>query len=123
MCILDSDELTVVKEDELKPFKERKFKVTKTGRTTGSTTGYIHKINYFGRKWKDCYSISSDELGNFSDKGDSGSGVFFVEEDGTHKPLGILIGQLKKTNFKIVCKIETFLHTKGLKIVKFAKES
>lgn len=142
MCILEKEELTVVSEEDLKPFQQKKFKVTKTGKTTGQTTGYIHDITFSSKKWFDCYSISkykSDDFSakkwfdcysifkyksdDFSKKGDSGSGVFLVEKDETQKPLGILLGGLTRRKLKIVCKIDTVLDKLGLKIVRYAKRS
>lgn len=123
MCILENEELTVVSEEDLKPFKLQEFKVTKIGRTTGSTKGYIKDRTFSAKKRLDCYSISKEKSDDFSKKGDSGSGVFLVEKDKTQKPLGILIGGLTKSKLKIVCKIDKVLEKHGLKIVKFAKKS
>lgn len=123
ICILDGEELTVVKEDELNPLKKLKFKVSKTGRTTGLTTGYIHDEKLSTRNWKDCYCISSGNSVDFSKRGDSGSGVFLDEKGGTQKPLGILIGGLIKKRIKFVCKIDNVLSKHNLKIVKVAKKS
>lgn len=123
MCILETEELTVVSEEDLKPFKLKEFKVTKTGRTTGSTKGYIKDRTFSTKRIFDCYSISKEKSDDFSKKGDSGSGVFLVEKDKTQKPLGILIGGLTQSKLKIVCKIDKVLEKLGLKIVKFAKKS
>lgn len=96
----------------------------KTGRTTGLTTGYIKNRTFYGRKWSNCYSISTEKSEkDFSQKGDSGSGVFLVKKDETQKPLGILIGGLTESKLKIVCKIDKVLDKRGLKIVKFVKKS
>lgn len=123
MCILDIEELTLVNEEELKPFEPNKFEVRKTGRTTGETTGFIEDTTFSIDKWLDCYKISKHKSVEFSKKGDSGSGVFLVEKDGTQKPLGILLGNLKRSKHKLVCKIDRVLDNHGLKIVKFAPKT
>lgn len=102
--------------------------VTKTGKSSNTTEGFIHNRMFSMRTLKnskifyDCYLISQKGSDVFSKPGDSGSGVFLVKPDGTHKPLGILIGGLKNGQ-KVVCKIDKLINTLGLKIVRFVEPS
>lgn len=128
LCILVRENLTVTTDEELKPFAPFQCKVTKIGKRTGITTGYIKDRTFSMKNWRglglfaDCYSISKGESGVFSRKGDSGAGVFWVETDERQKPLGILLGGLPKNQLKVVCKIDKFLNALGLKIVRFVNQ-
>lgn len=118
--------MVVNEEEDLIDFKPNKYMAKKTGRATGETTGYISNTSGSfkknGREMYDCYSISQDESGVFSKKGDSGSGVFLVRADESLKPLGILIGGFEISQIKFVCKIDKVLEELQLKIVQFAKK-
>lgn len=128
LCILVRENLTVTTDEELKPFAPFQFKVTKIGKGTDITTGYIKDRKFSMRNWRslgpfaDCYSISKGESGVFSGPGDSGAGVFWVETDERQKPLGILLGSLPKSQLKVVCKIDKFLNALDLKIVRFVNQ-
>lgn len=103
----------------------RKGKVTKTGRSTKTTTGYVYERNlsigipHRGNTYLffKCYSIKADtDTGIFSQNGGSGSGVF-LNENGSLKPLGILIGSF--TAKSIVCKIDKIVNDLSLQIIKY----
>lgn len=101
------------------------MKVTKTGRTTKTTNGYVHErhlsisLPLRGRRYLffKCYGIKPDEDTDvFADNGDSGSGVF-LNDNGSLKPLGIIIGSMNTKS--VVCKIDKIVNDLSLQIIKY----
>lgn len=105
------------------------MKVTKIGRTTRETIGILTGDDLVCRIdesfmspgyliFFDCYSvIDADKENPFFRDGDSGSGVFLKDSDGSLKPLGIAFAYLfSKT---AVCKINSIVDTLDLEIVKY----
>lgn len=99
--------------------------VFKIGRTTGPTTGHLKRtgtsLTFKMDKakefmiFKQCYSVEGNGE-SFFQKGDSGSGVFVITNDGTLKPLGIAFAfSMSET---AVCKIETIVDKLDLVIIK-----
>lgn len=100
-------------------------KVTKKGQTTDVTYGHIYKVNHSfrfeppGKKryyfFQNCYCISKDGE-SFFEKGDSGAGVFLIDEQSKIlNPLGI---GFIKGKWTYVCKIQHVLERFNLKICK-----
>lgn len=101
--------------------------VIKTGRTTGTTVGVLqnnilsvkvhHSIlsrGFFA--FFNCYAIgNTSEV--FFREGDSGSGVFVKESDGTIKPLGIAFAYMNSQT--AVCRIDEIVKSLDLTIVKY----
>lgn len=90
--------------------------VTKRGRTTGDTTGklvgdclYVRvystqvPVGYY--EFQNCFAVEqTDNSQRFFEKGDSGSGVFVIDDnDRSLKPLGIAFAFLSSKT--AVCKI------------------
>lgn len=103
------------------------MKVIKTGRTTGTTVGDLqHNIlsikvdtSFLPNKYfvfYNCYAIG-DRREKFFKEGDSGSGVFVIESDGTLKPLGIAFANLNSQT--AVCRIDEIVNKLDLEIVKY----
>lgn len=128
--IADPEEVKVCNEDD-QIFKKM---VMKTGRSSGLTFGILYSeiealgIDHPGGGYftfKNFYIVHNiPEKDIFSKKGDSGSGVFIVEEkQGEKKPgkaLGILFARaLSKETY--VCNIDQILNTLKLKIVRYNK--
>lgn len=99
--------------------------VFKIGRTTGPTTGHLKRtgtsLTFKMDKakefmiFKQCYSVEGNGE-SFFQKGDSGSGVFVITNDGTLKPLGIAFAfSMSET---AVCKIEKIVDKLDLVIIK-----
>lgn len=101
--------------------------VKKRGRTTGDTTGKlvgscmyvcVHSTQVPGRyyEFQNCFAVEDLKNGpRFFDKGDSGSGVFVIDEnDRSLKPLGIAFAfYCSKT---AVCKIGQITNAFNLSI-------
>lgn len=88
--------------------------VKKRGRTTGDTIGKLVEDNFSVRiycrvdeyyEFKNCFGVQ--KINNetiFFDQGDSGSGVFLIDEnDSSLKPLGIAFASFYSET--VVCKI------------------
>lgn len=106
-----------------------KVQVTKAGRTTGTTTGYLadnslsvqinktftpNKSFYF----VNCYAINDKTTEKaFFEPGDSGSGVYVLENGDTLKPLGIAFGTLYSCT--AVCKINKVVENLDIAIVRY----
>lgn len=99
--------------------------VTKTGRTTGETTGVlknsIHsvKVNqqFSSRRFfnfSNCYVVENLNEEPFFSQGDSGAGVF-VKDNDTKRPLGIAIASLR--SLTVVSKIDEFTEKLDISIV------
>lgn len=103
--------------------------VTKTGRTTGTTYGYLKdncltvRVNrsflsrgYFA--FFNCYAIEDNtDIQPFSLEGDSGSGVYVMENGKPSKPLGIAFAYLDSQT--AVCNIAMIVDKLDLQIVRY----
>lgn len=103
--------------------------VTKTGRTTGTTYGYLKdncltvKVNrsflsrgYFA--FFNCYAIEDNtDIQPFFLEGDSGSGVYVMENGKPSKPLGIAFAYLDSQT--AVCNIAMIVDKLDLQIVRY----
>lgn len=89
--------------------------VKKRGRTTGDTIGklvgdsmfvrvYSTQVHRESYDFENCFAVKqTDDDATFFERGDSGSGVFLIDEDNSLKPLGIAFASFcSKT---AVCKI------------------
>lgn len=99
-------------------------KVMKIGGTTGETGGLltgntfsvcvdkdVGGFYYFAR----CFSIES--IGRpFFELGDSGSGVFLMENGKPTKPLGIAFAKLMINHDTAVCRIDKIVEAFGLRV-------
>lgn len=125
------ERLPVVKDEELQ--FDKTIKVTKTGRSTGTTTGHLIGKNFtfaerkFGSPCRffsfyKCYLIGNvSEDQDFIKPGDSGSGVYVIqnEETNTYLPLGIAFGLMAYGSKAIVCKIDNVVEKLNLTIVRY----
>lgn len=107
--------------------------VTKTGKTTGKTFGYlIQDVMYAsfvnpqsGRMCilPELYMVKNmNEQDIFFDSGDSGSGVFVVREKPPEIPLGIGIGISIHGHYTVVCKIDKVIENLGLTLVSYTDD-
>lgn len=104
-------------------------KVTKKGRTTRTTIGYLVdnslsvRINKsFPSKgcfcFYNCYAIENNTADEpFFEPGDSGSGVYVMENEHTLKPLGIAFAN--SCSYTAVCKIDQVVEKLNLTIVRY----
>lgn len=105
--------------------------VTKNGKATGTTYGYLINdtlsikmeispmISY---KVYNCYTINNtNDDDPFFLEGDSGSGVYVLENSEPTKPLGIAFALTKSYLAAAVCDISKIVETLGLQIVRFKK--
>lgn len=119
-CFFSESEHLPVFLDIIEPTLRRgeTLNVTKKGKSTGVTYGSIDKTNYHTRvessqkgtfyAFKKCYRIRPLNREIFFEDGDSGAGVFLIDEQTkTLKPLGI--GFLKGPVYTCVCRIKHFL--------------
>lgn len=110
--------------------------VKKTGKTTGETQGLLNgKMNsikierpadsYKFYTFNSVYVVDKKPGQNqlFSEPGDSGSGVFVVEDGKPDKALGIAIANTTISQETYVCKISNILKTLGLKLVKYRENN
>lgn len=118
--------LKVAKEEDLIMEKDI---VTKTGRTTGTTKGYLMddsltvKVDrsflsrgYFA--FFNCYAIEDiPDYRPFFREGDSGSGVYVMENGKPSKPLGIAFAYLD--SLTAVCNIGMIVDKLDLQIVRY----
>lgn len=107
------------------------MKVTKIGRTTGETMGYLIGDDLVCRVdesfmssgfliFFDCYSVDNMEIGNpFFRDGDSGSGVYLIDRDESLKALGIAFAYL--SSITAVCKIDMIVDKLDLEIVRYVE--
>lgn len=121
----DKEVLDVINTDDL-TYTEM---VKKTGRSTGTTYGYLDEDVMFAKieypplsgiinDFPELY-IVKDTPGKppFFRKGDSGAGVFVMGEQ--DKPLGIGIAFSKQSSETYVCKINEIVKRLGLTIVNY----
>lgn len=121
--IVEYSELEIANEAILR-FNESK--VMKRGGSTGETEGLltgntfsvcvdkdfnIGGFYYFAR----CFSIKSIAR-PFFERGDSGSGVFLMENGAPTKPLGIAFAKLLIHNDTAVCRIDKIAEAFGLSV-------
>lgn len=121
----DKDALDVINTDDL-TYTEM---VTKTGRATGTTYGYLDEGVMFAKieypplsgtmnDFPELYIVKDiPETPPFFRKGDSGSGVFVMGNQ--DKPLGIGIAISEQSSETYVCKINEIVNRLGLAIVKY----
>lgn len=104
--------------------------VKKRGRTTGDTNGKlvdgcffvrVHSTNVQGRyyKFENCFAVKKiNKETNFFDKGDSGSGVFLIDEkDNSLKPLGIAFAFYRSKT--AVCKIRQIINAFNVSVYEY----
>lgn len=103
-----------------------KLTVTKTGRTTGKTTGVLKYSNHSIKvnlpfpsqgflTFCNCYAVEDLEDERFFSQGDSGAGVFVIENNAAKIPLGIAFASSGSSTF--VSRIDTFIKEFDLCIV------
>lgn len=104
-------------------------KVTKTGRTSRKTTGSLvdHSLSFQINKsfpikgwfcFNNCYAIENNTADQpFFEPGDSGSGVYVIDNKNTLKPLGIAFAY--SCSFTAVCKIDQVVEKLNLAIVRY----
>lgn len=103
--------------------------VRKRGRTTGDTTGKlvlecmhvrVHSKEVHGRyyEFENCFAVTQTDETTFFEKGDSGSGVFLIDEkDSSLKPLGIAFAFYR---FKTaVCKIRQITNAFNVSVYEY----
>lgn len=121
----DKDEMDVVNTDDL-TYTEM---VKKTGRSTGTTYGYLDEDIMFAtieypplsgtmNDFPELFIVKDiPETPPFFRKGDSGSGVFVMGNQ--VKPLGIGIAFSEQSSETYVCKINEIVRRLGLTLVKY----
>lgn len=129
LLIAEKQRMTVVRRDDSTFVREMKGKkVIKTGRTTGTTVGELTenlisiKVNSSFSAWGyfsffNCFAIDTP---NFFKEGDSGSGVFVIEQNETLKPLGIAFAFME--SYTVVCSIDTIVDELDLAIVRYSED-
>lgn len=126
-CRQEEKEILPVADDKNLTF-DGTMEVIKSGRSTGTRVGVLqHNIlsvrvdksflsrGYFA--FFKCYAIGNTKSKAFFKGGDSGSGVYVIEKDGTLKPLGIAFAYLLSQT--AVCRIDEIIESLGLEIVKY----
>lgn len=109
---------------------DRSIKVFKRGGTTGETEGYLSDNSlsvcldftngfYFFDRFYAVTSINSP----FFEPGDSGSGVFLIENGVPTKPLGIAFAFHKKSQTTAVCRIDKIIDAFNLSVYQYEEES
>lgn len=123
----EKEALPIVNDEELN--FDGETKVTKSGRTTGTTVGDLTDdsltvrvdTSFLSRGYIaffNCYAVENiTEQNAFFRQGDSGSGVYVMEKDETLKPLGIAFASLFSQT--AVCKIDSIIQKLDLKIVRY----
>lgn len=109
---------------------DRSIKVFKRGGTTGETEGYLsdnslsvcldftNGFYFFDR----CYAVTSINS-PFFEPGDSGSGVFLIENGVPTKPLGIAFAFHKRSQTTAVCRIDKIIDAFNLSVYQYEEES
>lgn len=125
--------LQFVKREKLA--NEEKILVTKTGKTTEKTYGYLTNdvmladisIPGFLKKFalpELCIVQNRNENERFFEPGDSGSGVFVVDEDQREKVLGIGIAVSDDEKHEaLVCKIDKIVTNMALTLVRYTEDT
>lgn len=133
MCLFTID-FAITEKESLPVFNDQRLsfpgtvKVIKTGRTTGTTIGNLKNNVLTVRVGKpfvprgyftffNCYEIGNEKNQTFFKDGDSGSGVYVIENDGTLKPLGIAFAYM--TSQTAVFRIDEIVDKFGLQIVRY----
>lgn len=122
-CVVEYSELQIADENIL---QFGVSKVMKRGGSTGETEGLltgnaftvcIDKDLSSGGfyHFKNCFSIASSSR-PFFEKGDSGSGVFLIENERPTKPLGIAFAKSSIYNITAVCRIDKIAEAFGLSV-------
>lgn len=123
----EKEALPIVNDEELD--FDGETKVTKSGRTTGTTVGDLTDdsltvrvdTSFLSRGYIaffNCYAVENiTEQNAFFRQGDSGSGVYVMEKEETLKPLGIAFASLFSQT--AVCKIDSIIQKLDLKIVRY----
>lgn len=124
---VEKEALPIVNDEKLD--FDGETKVTKSGRTTGTTIGDLTddsltvRVNtsFLSRGYIaffNCYAVENiTEQNAFFRQGDSGSGVYVMEKEETLKPLGIAFASLFSQT--AVCKIDSIIQKLDLKIVRY----
>lgn len=110
---------------------DRSIKVFKRGGTTGETEGYLSDDSlsvcldftnggfyFFDR----CYGVENINS-SFFEPGDSGSGVFLIENEIPTKPLGIAFAFHKRSQTTAVCRIDKIVDAFNLSVYQYEEES
>lgn len=135
MCLFTID-FAITERESLPVFNDQRLsfpgtvKVIKSGRTTGTTIGNLKNNVFTVRVGKtflsrgyftffNCYEIGNEKNQTFFKDGDSGSGVYVIENDGTLKPLGIAFAYLQLQSKTAVCRIDEIVDKFGLQIVRY----
>lgn len=129
----EKEVLQFVKREKLA--NEVRVLVTKTGKTTKKTYGYLTNdvmladISIPGFLKKNslpelCIVENRNEKERFFEKGDSGSGVFVVDEDQREKVLGIGIAVSDDEKHEAyVCKIDKIVTNMALTLVRYTEDN
>ncbi|XP_065939577.1 uncharacterized protein [Magallana gigas] len=121
--------LTFAEKGELKFGKDV---VTKRGKATGTTYGYLindtlsikMEISPMTYKFYNCYTIKNiNDDDPFFLEGDSGSGVYILKNEQPTKPLGIVFALPESHDVSAVCDISKIVETLGLQIVRFKSQN
>lgn len=138
LIFAEMEVLPVVKKTELN--YKKPIKVKKTGKTTGTTYGYLmnfennillsaklqlipNSAEYL--EFQMPYVVRDMYKNNrFFREGDSGSGVFVLgEKDLPEKALGIAFGYSYKNPYTFVCNIEEILTKLNLELVRYPQDA
>lgn len=122
-CVVEYSELQIADENIL---QFDVSKVMKRGGSTGETEGLLTGNTLSVCVDKDlssggfyhfdrCFSIESSGR-PFFEKGDSGSGVFLIENGRPTKPLGIAFAKLSIKHITAVCRIDKIAEVFGLSL-------
>lgn len=103
--------------------------VKKRGRTTGDTIGklvgdcmyvrvYCTEIRGRYYEFENCFAVKQRDETKFFEKGDSGSGVFLIDEkDSSLKPLGIAFAFFRSKT--AVCKIRQITNAFNVSVYEY----
>lgn len=123
--IPDRRTLTAIGFDDLNT--NEKIKVRKTGRTTGRTDGYlkdtIPSVRVKNFKFQNCYHVVNIDDTIFFKEGDSGSGVFLIEDEEITKPVGIAFAFMNYSPHTFVCRIDSIIDKLSLNLVMYSNEN
>lgn len=121
----DKRSLTAIGFDDLNT--NEKLKVRKTGRTTGRTDGYlkdnIPSVRVKNFKFQNCYHVVNIDDTVFFKEGDSGSGVFLIQDEEITKPVGIAFAFMTYSPHTFVCRIDTIIDKLSLNLVTYSNEN
>lgn len=103
------------------------LRVRKMGRTTGRTEGYLKdtipsvKVKNF--KFKNCYHVVNIDDTIFFKEGDSGSGVYLIQDETISKAVGIAFAFMKYSPHTFVCRMDGIIDTLRLNLVMYPNEN